>query len=122
MVIKGSDWDNICDLGRKDSHSCKNYFDTLDFHLDEMAPYRKVTKKEIQLMMKPWITKEILEKCNRRDSLLKNIYAENDNGKLTILLNDYKKLRNEITKDKRESKKVYFTVYFERNKNKSATV
>ena len=82
----------------------------------------KSLKKEIQLMMKPWITKEILEKCNRRDSLLKNISVENDNGKLTILHNAYKKLRNEITKDKRESKKVYFTVYFERNKNKSAAV
>ena len=73
-------------------------------------------------MIKPWITKEILEKCYRRDSLLKNISVENDNGKLTILQNDCKKLWNEITKDKRESKKVYFTVYFERNKNKSAIV
>ena len=42
--------------------------------------------------------------------------------KFTILHNDYKKLRNEITKDKHDSKKVYFTAYFERNKNKSATI
>ena len=33
-----------------------------------------------------------------------------------------KRLRNEITKDKRDNKKVYFTAYFERNKNKSATI
>ena len=73
-------------------------------------------------MMKPWITKEILEKFNRSNSSLKSISVENDNGKLTILYNDYKKLRNEITKDKRDSKKVYFTAYFERNNNKSATI
>ena len=46
LVIKGLDRDNICDLGRKDSnYSCKNFFDTPNFHLDEMAPFRKVTKK-----------------------------------------------------------------------------
>ena len=33
-----------------------------------------------------------------------------------------KKLRNEITKDKRDSKKVYFTAYFERNVNKSVII
>ena len=123
LVIKGSDWDNICDLDRNDSnYSRKNFLDTQNFHLDEMAPYRKVTKKEIQLVMKPWITKEILEKYNRRDSLLKSISVDNDKGKLTILHNNYKKLRNKITKDKRDSKKVYFTAYFEMNKNKSATI
>ena len=87
-----------------------------------MAPYRKVIKKEFQLMMKSWITKEILEKYNRKVSLLKSISVGNDNDKLTILHNDYKTLRNEITKDKRDSKKGYFTPYFESNKNKSATI
>ena len=35
----------------------------LNFFLDEHAPYRKLTNKEIELIEKPWITKEILEKC-----------------------------------------------------------
>ena len=35
---------------------------------------------------------------------------------------DYKKLRNEITKEKRLSKKAYFTSYFEKNKQKSSDI
>ena len=35
-----------------------------------MAPDHEVSKKEIKLMLKPWITKEILAKCEKRDDLL----------------------------------------------------
>ena len=70
-------------------------------------------------MFKPWISKEILEKCKRRDSIISN---ENDPTEKTILQDAFKKLRNEITKDKRDSKKSYFHSYFEKNKLKSAEV
>ena len=73
-------------------------------------------------MFKPWISKEILEKCKRRDSILKSMSNENDPTEKTILRNAFKKLRNEITKDKRDSKKSYFHSYFEKNKLKSAEV
>ena len=87
LVINGLDWDRICDLERKDSdYSCKNFFDTLNFYLDEMAPYKKVTKKEFKLMTKPWITKEILDKCNKRVSILKSITTEQDDDKKSSLL------------------------------------
>ena len=33
-----------------------------------------------------------------------------------------KKIRNEITKDKRDSKKAYYTLYFEKNKHKSSDI
>ena len=39
-----------------------------------------------------------------------------------MLCNDYKKIRNEITKDKRDSKKAYNTSYFEKNKHKSSEI
>ena len=38
------------------------FFNTFFYHLDEIAPYRKVTKNEYKLMLKPWISKEILNK------------------------------------------------------------
>ena len=122
-VIAGLDWDQICDLERQDpNYSCKIFFDTLKFHLDEMAPYKKVTKKEYKLMTKPWITRAILEKCYSRESILQNISKENDPDKIYSLWNDYKKLRNEITQDKRISKKNYYTSYFDKNKHKSANI
>ena len=73
-------------------------------------------------MFKPWISKEILQKCQNRDSILKGISRENDPVKKSNLRNDYKKLRNEITKDKRESKKTYFISYFEKNRHKSSEI
>ena len=34
------------------------------------------------------------------------------------LRNEYKILRNELTKIKRDSKKAYYTIHFENNRNK----
>ena len=55
-------------------------------------------------------------------AILKSISNENDPTEKTILWDAFKKLRNEITKDKRDSKKSYFHSYFEKNKLKSAEV
>ena len=67
-----------------------------------MPPYKNVTRKEYKLMLKPWITKEILQTCKMRDSLIKSISKENDPAQITSLRIDYKKMRNEITKEKRD--------------------
>ena len=75
-----------------------------------------------RLMLKPWISNDILQKCKNRDSILKRIANENDFEKSLLLRNDYKKIRNEITKDKRDSKKAYYTSYFEKNKHKSSDI
>ena len=108
-------WENICNVQSNDPNlSCNNYFNSITYLLDEFAPFRKVTRKEYKLMLKPWISKEILCKCKERDSILKSISNERDAAKQIILRNDYKKLRNEITNDKRESKKSYYSSYFEK--------
>ena len=58
-------------------------------------------------MLKPWVSKEILEKCKRRDSIFKSISIQDNPAQKITLRNAYKKLRNEITKDKRDSKKSF---------------
>ena len=73
-------------------------------------------------MTKPWISSNILNKCKYRDSLLHNISKEKDPRIKNDLHTDYKKLRNEITKEKCLSKKAYFTSYFEKNKQKSSDI
>ena len=121
IVINGFNWEQICDLAKHDPNlSCKSFYATINFHLDEMAPYKKVRRKEYKLMLKPWITKEILQKCKMRDSLIKSISKENDPAQITSLRIHYKKLRNEITKEKRDNKKEYYAKYFENNKHKSS--
>ena len=99
-----------------------SFNNTINFHLDEMSPYKKVTLKEYRLMLKPWITTDILNKCKERDKLLKEILKEDDANKLAELREKYHKMRNEITNDKRTSKKDFYTTQFEKNKNKSSKV
>ena len=87
-----------------------------------MAPLRKLTSKERKLMSKPWISSEILRKCNERDSILKDIAKETDLEKVTSMRNNFQMSTNEITKLKRDIKKSFYISYFERNKVKSAKI
>jgi len=122
-TIVKMNWEDICNIEMNDPDlSCSNFFNEITYLLDEFAPYKKVTKNEIKLLSKPWISNEILQKCKKRDSILKTITKENDPVRKKKLRNEYKKLRNEITKNKRESKKYYYSIYFENNKNKSAKI
>ena len=123
MVINGVDWERVCLLENNDpDFSCKNFLDTFNFFLDEFAPYKKITRNDYKLMLKPWITNDILMECKKRDSILKSISKENDAAKKTALRDEYKHLRNEITSKKRNSKKDYYTSYFEKNKHKSTEI
>ena len=87
-----------------------------------MAPFRKITRKELKLSQKPWITPDILAKCSKRDAILKEISKELDPGKIQTLQVSYKTLRNQITREKRAGKKAYYLTYFEKNKKKSSEI
>ena len=104
------------------SASFKSFHDTVNFHIDEMVPSKEVTLKQFRLMLKPWITKNILDKCDERDNLLKEIKNENDPARIKILRTNYNGLRNQITKEKREGKKAHFAALFEKNKNTVANI
>ena len=120
-VIHNTNWDEICQFSCNDPNiSCTNFINTINYHLDEYAPYRKLTKKECDLLDKPWINNSILEKCTKRDAILKSISKEKDPTILSSLRNEFKTLRNEITSDKRRSKKQHYEAFFESNKRKTS--
>ena len=74
VVVNGYDWESVCMLRYGDAGvAFRSFYNRITFHLDEMAPLRKVTPKEYRLMLKPWITKDILEKCEKRDGLLSDM-------------------------------------------------
>ena len=116
VVINGTDWDSVCAGG------LNSFYDEILFHLDEMAPLKKVTLKEQRLMLKRLITHDILNKCKNRDILLDSIRKENDPMKKSQLVKEYKVLRNRITEEKRQGKKSHYTKQFEKNKNKSKDI
>ena len=67
-VINGVNWNEVCMLQYGNaSASFKSFYDTHIYHLDEMSPLHEVTLNEFRLMTKPWITKELLSKCDARD-------------------------------------------------------
>ena len=123
VVINGLNWDEICMLRFHDSNVAFSSFNnTINFYLDEMSPYKKVTLKEYRLMLKPWITTDILNKCKERDKLLKEILKENDQAIINDLRVKYNKMRNEITSEKRKSKKAFHTTQFAKNSKKSSKI
>ena len=123
VVINGLNWDEICMLRFNDSNVAFSSFNnTVNFYLDEMSPYKKVTLKEFRLMLKPWITTDILNKCKERDKLLKDIMEENDPNKIKDLREKYTKMRNEITSEKRQSKKSFHVSQFNLNSTKASKI
>ena len=122
-LVLSMNWDNICSLEKNDPNfSCNNYFNSITYQLDEFSSFKKVTRKGYNLILKSWLTKGILVKCDKRDPILKKISKETDPVTRTSLHNDYKRLRNEITTDKRKSKKSYYFSYFEKNQHKPSEI
>ena len=123
IVVNGLNWEEICMIRIGDaSASFKSFYDTVNFHLDEMAPDQEVSKKELKLMLKPWITKDILAKCDKRDELLKQFKSEKNPDTAAHIYKEYKMIRNQITAYKRRGKKAHNIAQFEKNKSSISTV
>ena len=59
-TLNGINWDNILSLNASDPNlSMNNFYNQINILLDEVAPYKKLTKKERKLKSKPWITIDI---------------------------------------------------------------
>ena len=82
-----------------------------------MAPLKRLTKKEIGLCNRPWITNEILKSMAERDSLYKEFTVEKDQTKKNELYTSYKQLRNAVINSIRISKKCYYESYFTDHKD-----
>ena len=86
------DWSSILtnDLGTNAAYQL--FYDKILSVLDELAPYRKLTKNEIRLEQRPWITKGILVSMRKRDDLYKRMVSE----KNPILKFEFDSLYNKI--------------------------
>ena len=110
-VVKGTNWENVCAGG------LQSFYEKIIFHLDEMAPLKKITLKEQRLMLKPWITRDILNKCKKRDVLLNEMRRQKEPVKKIELTKNYKVLRNQINEEKRQGKKDHNKSQFDKNKD-----
>ena len=118
-------WDEILSLEENDPNiSMNNLRRHINFLLDEFAPYKKLSKGEFKLKSKPWINSEILSKMKTRDKLLRKYRrtADKDSIVSQTIYEEYKIVRNELTKMKRDNKIDYYHKYFETNKNKASSI
>ena len=87
-----------------------NLYNYVNYILDELAPYKKLTKREIKLKSKPWIDSSLLSKMIERDKLLHKYCKLKDKNSTHALdiYNQYKIIRNNVTNSKRQSKVNYY--------------
>ena len=121
--IKNIDWDEILLLNNNDSNvSLEILYNRVNFILDEMAPYKTLSRKEYKLKSKPWITKEIQFLMWERDKKFHQYCKEKDELKRQLIYNKFKIMRNNLTTVKRNSKIEHYKNYFALNSKKSAAI
>ena len=84
------------------------FYETLPNLVDKHVPSKKMTKKDIKLRSKPWITSKIVRLIRYRDRLKKKLKRKftPDNEFL------YKKFRNRVVSELRTSRAAYYNQYF----------
>ena len=70
-----------------------------------MAPLKKLTKKEIGLQQRPWITPDIIAAINERNKLYKEFLEDKNPDSKIDKHNIYKTKRNLLTSRLRKAKK-----------------
>ena len=77
-----------------------------------MAPYRKMTQRNVRLEQRPWIIHGILVSMPVRDKLSKSRARAKDPQIKSELSEKYKRYRNMIVTLLKQSKKIYYSSYF----------
>ena len=109
-------WCEVISMDKMDvNYSFENFYTKISEIIDKHVPLKKVSKKEIKLQAKPWITPGIIKSITRRDKLLKLYIKTNEQNRKEEFHRQYKTLRNQIVSLIRNSKKLHFQNYFTEN-------
>ena len=114
--LSNVDWSGINENSGTDA-SYLYFYKKIEEILDLLAPYRKMTQKEIKLEQMPWITRGVLISMGIRDNYYKRLKVEKDPDIKTQFTVLYKRYRNMILQLLRQSKKNYYASYFLRNQS-----
>ena len=110
------DWEALF-YNKNCDDSFATFYNTLEELLDEMAPVRRLSTKEINLLTRPWITNGILKSIKDRDRTHRNYLREKDDDKKKEIYQLYKTKRNLIKILIRQSKREYYVQFFEENRS-----
>ena len=84
------------------------FYETLSNLVDKHVPSKKMTKKDIKLHSKPWITSKIVRLIRYRDRLKRKL-KQKFTPDIEFL---YKKFRNHVVSELRTSRAAYYNQYF----------
>ena len=104
-----NDINSINDTNKKYEILHKHIINTLD----DLAPYKKVTRKKIKQLQKPWITTGILKSITRKNGLYKKFLLTKDTKDYI----KYKSCRDLLNRLIRKNKRTYYNNYFRSNIN-----
>ena len=112
------DWNDKIQLNKNDPNlSFKQLYSTVDSLINKHMPLQKLTKKELKLKEKPWISKQISQKIAVRDHLLKKLIQAKDPNIKKEYETEYKRVRNQIINEIKVSKKNYYQNFLTNNTN-----
>ena len=66
-------WENISNTNLDANTKFNIFYDKISQFINSHVPRRKLSKREIKLSTKPWITKEILAKMHYRDKVYSQV-------------------------------------------------
>ena len=116
MDFLAINWDDILKTNECNTDlSFDIFYSKINELLDKYVPVTKLNKKQIKNISKPWITSGIQKSICIRNQLHKKFIKEKNPRTKTLIENQYKKYRNLITKLCRQSKKNYFSLFFQKN-------
>ena len=99
-------WKDTLKLNNNDVNvSLDNFIDRVNVIIDKHMPLKKIPNKEFKMEFKLWINNKIIESITMKNKLFnKYVKCKNLANKLAIY-NEYKRLKNQVTAQTRESKK-----------------
>ena len=96
------------------NYKFNDFYWRLEGCIDRHAPLKKLNKKQLNKLSKPWINNSILKMIKHRDRLFQKKKDDPSNSQIE---GTYKLFRNRITREIKKAKKEYFKQFFEDNLN-----
>ena len=119
--LSNLDWSDTIDERNGTEICYQSFYLKIEKLRDEMAPYRKMTKKEIRLEQRPWITQGLLISMRVQDKLYKRCALEKDEQVKNDTSVLYKRYRNLIVSLLKRSKQNYEFFFIQNQSNAKKT-
>ena len=121
--LSNVNWNSLICLDKEDPNFSYTVIEkAVNSIVDEHAPTKILTKKEIKLQSKPWITQGIRISIKRREKVYKKYLRAKDNDTKEKYHRLYKNLRNQLVTLCRDSKMLHYQAFFTKNAKNSKNI